>query len=154
MGNRYESAAYRELGGMLREVREKAGLSATELAHKLGWSTTTLSRIENGRRPSTTTDVIPLIDGRPVPAARTDPARLQSGELVYTGIRRTPVCALLGDLGAAEFFATTHDVYLILGMTPADPADRDTADGRPATLECAHARLARMVCGDAESVSP
>src|SRR5437763_306119 len=103
---------------------------------------------------STTTDVIPLMDGRPVPAARTDPERLLSGELVYTGVRRTPVCALLGHLGAAELFATTHDVYLVLGMTPADPADRDTADGRPATLECARARLARMVCGDAEGVSP
>jgi transcriptional regulator with XRE-family HTH domain len=58
MGNRYESAAYRELGGMLRLVREKAGFSAEELARKLGWSLTTISRMENGRRTSTTTDVI------------------------------------------------------------------------------------------------
>jgi transcriptional regulator with XRE-family HTH domain len=58
MGNRYVSAAYRELGAMLRRVREKAGLTATELARRLGWPLTTISRIENGRRTSTTTDVI------------------------------------------------------------------------------------------------
>jgi transcriptional regulator with XRE-family HTH domain len=58
MGNRYASAAYRELGGMLREVREKAGLTATELARRLGWPLTTISRIENGRRTSSTTDVV------------------------------------------------------------------------------------------------
>src|SRR6476661_2268558 len=42
---------------------------------------------------STTADLIPLRDGRPVPSARTDPERLKSGELVYTGVRRTPACA-------------------------------------------------------------
>jgi probable H4MPT-linked C1 transfer pathway protein len=100
---------------------------------------------------STTTDVIPLQDGRPTPRGLTDPERLRSGELVYTGVRRTPLCALLGGRGAAEFFATTLDVYLVLGMLPEDPADRDTADGRPATCAAAHARLARMLCADLET---
>ena len=58
MGNRYSSAAYRELGEMLRQVRQKAGLSEGELARKLGWPLTTISRMENGRRTSSTTDVI------------------------------------------------------------------------------------------------
>jgi transcriptional regulator with XRE-family HTH domain len=58
MGNRYVSAAYRELGGMLRRVREEAGLTATEVARLLGWPLTTISRMENGRRTTTTTDVI------------------------------------------------------------------------------------------------
>lgn len=43
---------------MLRQVRTQAGLSSTELAHRLGWSLTAVSRVENGRRPATTTDVI------------------------------------------------------------------------------------------------
>lgn len=102
---------------------------------------------------STTTDVIPLLDGRPVPAGRTDLERLQSRELVYTGVRRTPVCALMGATGAAELFATTCDVYVFLGRLPEDPEDRITADGRPATRTAAHARLARMVCSDAEEFS-
>ncbi len=43
---------------MLRRVREKAGITGDELSRRLGWSPTTVSRMENGRRPSTTTDVI------------------------------------------------------------------------------------------------
>jgi hypothetical protein len=103
---------------------------------------------------STTTDIVPLKDGIPVPRGRTDYERLQCGELLYTGARRTPVCALLepGE-GMAEFFATTLDVYLVLGEGPEDESDCDTADGRPATKECAQARLARMQGGDADSIS-
>jgi hypothetical protein len=103
---------------------------------------------------STTTDLVPLIDGIPVPTARSDPERLAAGELVYTGVRRTPACALLGTAGAAEFFATTLDVYLLLERIADDATDTDTADGRPATRKWAHSRLARMLCGDAETIAP
>lgn len=102
---------------------------------------------------STTTDVVPLLDGKPVPQGCTDSVRLKCGELIYTGVRRTPLCALLGWQGMAEFFATTQDVYLMLDNTTADSKVVDTADGRPATQECAHARLARMLGGDSESMS-
>ncbi|HTK76602.1 MAG TPA: hydantoinase/oxoprolinase family protein [Gemmataceae bacterium] len=101
---------------------------------------------------STTSDLIPLRNGVPVPTGRTDTDRLASGELVYTGVRRTPACGLLGGGGAAEFFATALDVYLLLDFIPENVDDVDTADGRPATRPHAHARLARMLCGDAESV--
>ena len=98
---------------------------------------------------STTTDIVPLMDGKPTPRGRTDYERLQCGELLYTGARRTPICALLAPgEGMAEFFATTHDVYLVLGQVPEDESDRDTADGRPATKEFAQARLARMLGSD------
>jgi probable H4MPT-linked C1 transfer pathway protein len=100
---------------------------------------------------STTTDIVPLLDGRPVPLGLTDPERLRSRELVYTGVRRTPLCALLGGSAAAELFATTLDVHLVLGNLPEDAADCATADGRPATLSNAHARLARMLCADGET---
>jgi (4-(4-[2-(gamma-L-glutamylamino)ethyl]phenoxymethyl)furan-2-yl)methanamine synthase len=100
---------------------------------------------------STTTDIVPLQDGRPVPKGRTDPERLRSGELVYSGVRRTPLCAIMGAEGAAELFATTLDVYLLLGSIAEDAADHNTADGRPATKSAAHARLARMLCADLET---
>ena len=102
---------------------------------------------------TTTTDIVPLLDGVPMPAGRTDPERLRNGELVYTGVRRTPVCALGGPEFslAAEWFATTHDVYLVLGLAAEDPSNNDTADGRPATREYAHARLARMLGADLET---
>jgi probable H4MPT-linked C1 transfer pathway protein len=102
---------------------------------------------------STTSDIVPLVDGRPVPRSCSDPERLRSGELVYTGIRRTPVCALLGGAGAAECFATTQDVCLLMGELPEDRMDRNTADGRPATRKYAEARLARMLCADTETMS-
>ncbi len=100
---------------------------------------------------STTTDIIPLLDGVPVPAGKTDYDRLFAGELLYAGVRRTPVCALVPRV-AAELFATTLDVYLTLGDIPEDANDCDTADGRPATRKYAHARLARMYCADAEMI--
>jgi probable H4MPT-linked C1 transfer pathway protein len=103
---------------------------------------------------STTTDVVPMLDGRPVPSGRTDPERLRSGELLYLGVRRTPLCALLGSEGAAELFATTLDAYLLLGSIAEDPNDRGTADGRPATRAHAHARMARMLCADSETCTP
>src|SRR5262249_35293630 len=97
------------------------------------------------------TDIVPLLDGRPVPRGRSDTERLRAGELAYTGVIRTPLCALLRHYGAAEVFATTRDIYLILGHLPEDPADCDTADGRPATRACAEARVARMICADLET---
>ena len=103
---------------------------------------------------STTTDVIPLMNGKPVAVGRTDSDRLKSRELVYTGARRTPICAVLGEKVAAELFATTLDAYIALELIPEDADNRSTADGRPATKHFALARLARMIGGDAETISP
>ena len=105
---------------------------------------------------STTTDLIPLENGRVAARGLTDLGRLRAGELVYSGATRTPLCALGPRMTvagetiplAAEFFATTRDLYLISGDLPADPADRDTADGRPATVAAARRRIAKMLCCD------
>jgi uncharacterized hydantoinase/oxoprolinase family protein len=64
------------------------------------------------------------------------------------------LCAVLGGGVAAELFATTLDVYLLLESISEDVEDRSTADGRPATKAAAMARLARMLCADAETVEP
>jgi transcriptional regulator with XRE-family HTH domain len=61
MSTRYTSAAYRELGGMLRQVREQADLSAGQLARRMGWPLTKISRMEHGQRASSTTDVIQYV---------------------------------------------------------------------------------------------
>jgi probable H4MPT-linked C1 transfer pathway protein len=102
---------------------------------------------------STTTDIVYLNHGKPEPRGLTDSERLATGELVYTGVRRTPICAVRGMDVAAEFFATMLDVNVFLKLLPEDPDDCDTADGRPATRACAHARLARMRCADVETFS-
>ncbi len=101
---------------------------------------------------STTTDVIPILGGKPVPEGKTDYDRLFTNELSYTGVRRTPICAVTNWMTAAELFATTLDAYLLLELIPEDQDDCDTADGRPATIARAYARLARMYCGDVETI--
>lgn len=110
---------------------------------------------------TTTTDVIPLEDGFPVPLGRTDLERLQTGELEYTGVRRTILSSLAHTVHfrnnrcsvSAELFATTLDVYLWLGEIPADDTQIDTADERPATKSCARDRLCRLICADRTEVS-
>lgn len=110
---------------------------------------------------STTTDLIPLIDGQPAHRGRTDTERLQTGELVYVGARRTPLCAVASELPfrgqptglMAELFASTLDVYLMLGEIPSDPSDLSTADGRPSTADASVDRLARMVGADRDGFS-
>ena len=102
---------------------------------------------------STTTDIIPLNDGVPCAAGRTDWERLLTGELVYRGVGRTPVHAVLTQGVCAELFATTQDAYVVLGHIPENAENRDTADGRPLTREKSLARLARMIGGDCETHS-
>lgn len=110
---------------------------------------------------STTTDVIPLADGHPVAEGLTDLQRLQSGELEYSGVARTPLSSIAHSVPfrgkkcamAAEWFATTLDLYLWLGQVPDDPDSSETANGRPATRDAARDRLVRMFCGDREEIS-
>lgn len=110
---------------------------------------------------STTCDIIPLIGGLPMSTGLTDIERLRSGELVYTGVRRTPLIAVCHSVPfrdgfvplAAELFATMLDVYLLLGEIPEDPTDTNTANGQPATIEAAWDRLARSLCCDRSECS-
>ncbi|MBN1851323.1 MAG: hypothetical protein JW829_01315 [Pirellulales bacterium] len=110
---------------------------------------------------STTSDLIPLAAGKPVPQATDDTSRLIAGELVYSGIGRTPVPAVVNTVRwrgqdcpvAAEYFTSTLDVYVILGELPEDASDTATADGKPRLREYARARLARSVCMDPAAFS-
>jgi probable H4MPT-linked C1 transfer pathway protein len=107
---------------------------------------------------TTSTDIIPIVCGVVVAMGRTDPERLASGELVYTGALRTPAEAIASDvlLGgevvgvSAEGFALAGDVHVWRGdLAPADYTV-PTPDGRPTTREFAGERLARVICADRE----
>jgi probable H4MPT-linked C1 transfer pathway protein len=110
---------------------------------------------------STTLDIIPLEHGLPNTQGLTDLERLQSGELVYIGLRRTPLCALRSEVDlrgqscgvAAELFATTLDSGLLTDAIPEAADDTNTADGRPATRDAAHARIAHLVGCDGTELS-
>jgi (4-(4-[2-(gamma-L-glutamylamino)ethyl]phenoxymethyl)furan-2-yl)methanamine synthase len=107
---------------------------------------------------TTTTDLIPIEQGIVVARGRTDPERLASGELIYSGALRTPVEALAWRVPldsstaglSAEGFALSGDVYLWLGRLAQEDYSCPTPDGRPATREYAGERLARVVCADRE----
>jgi probable H4MPT-linked C1 transfer pathway protein len=144
------------------EIRRQPALAAA--ANWLALSTLAARLVTGGPGllidiGTTTTDLIPLKDNRNAARGRTDTERLQTGELVYAGVRRTPICALATELPyrgvptglAAELFASTLDVYLTLGEIPADPKDLSTADGRPATQAAARNRLARMIGTDQDA---
>ncbi|TWU41472.1 hypothetical protein Q31b_29210 [Novipirellula aureliae] len=110
---------------------------------------------------STTTDVIPLHDGRIATLAMTDFERLCEGSLVYVGCRRTPVCAICESLSFEgkqvplmnEVFATIDDARILLGSQPEAPADCESADGKPRAISYAANRIARTIGLDRRSVS-
>lgn len=111
---------------------------------------------------STTTDLVPIAGGAIVARGYTDAERLECGELVYTGLTRSFVMALArqAPVGgtwtrlAREYFATSADVYRILGELPEDADQMATADGRAKTFAASCARLARMVARDATDAAP
>ena len=111
---------------------------------------------------STTTDIIPILDGQVVSLGRTDLERLTAGELVYTGALRTHLAAIVHAVPvrgrfcrvSSEYFAISGDVHLILGHLRPDDYTCPTPDGRPPTAEYARERLARLVCADMEMLNP
>jgi len=109
---------------------------------------------------STSTDIIPIVAGDLAAIGRTDPERLRTGELVYTGALRTPAEAIASTVcldGAptgvsAEGFALSGDVHLWLGALAPEDYTVPSPDGRPATRAFAGERLARVVCADRETL--
>jgi (4-(4-[2-(gamma-L-glutamylamino)ethyl]phenoxymethyl)furan-2-yl)methanamine synthase len=110
---------------------------------------------------STTTDLVPFRRGRPDARGVTDAERLTTGELVYTGVVRTPLAAVAHEVPfagrkiavMAEFFATIADAHRLLGTLPPDADLHATADGRGKGIDESRARLARMIGMDAAGAS-
>ena len=111
---------------------------------------------------STTTDIVLVAHGEVRAEGHTDRERLVSGELVYTGLTRTPVMAIAGEVPFKgrrvpvmnELFATTADVYRVLGLLPEHADQHDAADRGPKTAQASARRLARMVGADLADGTP
>ncbi|WP_297979221.1 hydantoinase/oxoprolinase family protein [uncultured Methanobrevibacter sp.] len=110
---------------------------------------------------STTTDIIPIKDGKECAKGRTDFERSVTGELVYTGTLRTNLTSFLDSIPlngndyrvASELFAITADVYNVLDLIE----DRDyvcaTCDGAGKSKEESARRISRVVCADLDILS-
>jgi probable H4MPT-linked C1 transfer pathway protein len=111
---------------------------------------------------STTTDIVPICANAVRAEGATDAERLACEELVYTGVVRTPIMALVDRIPfagtwiepMAEHFATTADVYRLTGELSAGADQLPSADNGEKTVRASARRLARMVGRDGESASP
>lgn len=104
---------------------------------------------------STTTDIIPLNRFSDL-SGMTDLMRLKKGYLLYTGLLRTTLPAVLRSVTidgesvpvSAEYFAIAADAHLVLGHIGADAYTCDTPDKKGKSLEACLRRLSRVVCSD------
>lgn len=105
---------------------------------------------------STTADLIPIVAGRPAAVGYGDAERLETGELVYTGVVRTPLLALAGHAPFAgrrtrlmsETFAHAADLYRLTGDLPEGADQQPSGDGKGKSTAESEARLARMIGRD------
>lgn len=113
---------------------------------------------------STTSDITLCDQQQVLPVGWSDAERMASQSLYYTGVVRTPLMALgpmirWSEPGqshhqlrhiAAEYFATTADVYRVLGELAPQYDLAETADVHGRTVLDSMRRLARMVGHDVE----
>ena len=110
---------------------------------------------------STTTDIVPIVAGRVAARGCNDTSRLASGELVYQGVVRTPLCGVSHRIVFRdervnvmnEWFATTADVYRLTGELWPAHDQHPSADNGPKTEAASRARIARMIGLDARDAS-
>ncbi len=110
---------------------------------------------------STSTSIIPVVDGYVSAAGKTDLEKLMVGELVYTGSLRTNVAAIVDSVPlrggkvrvSSELFAQSGDVHLVLGNIGEEDYKTETADGRGKKRGESLARLARVVCADTDMLA-
>jgi len=110
---------------------------------------------------STTTSIIPVINGKIAAEGRNDLEKLQNGELVYSGSLRTNVATIVNDIPiqgmtarvSSELFAQSGDVHLLLDNIKEEDYTAETCDGRGKTRREAMARLARVVCADIDMLT-
>lgn len=110
---------------------------------------------------STTTSIIPVVNGKIAAKGETDLEKLQNGELVYTGSLRTNVATIVNWIPingiitnvSSELFAQSGDIHLLLDNIKEEDYITETSDNRGKTKIESMARLARVVCADTEMLT-
>jgi (4-(4-[2-(gamma-L-glutamylamino)ethyl]phenoxymethyl)furan-2-yl)methanamine synthase len=140
--------------GAIEHVNDVASANWHASASLIGRSHTEALLIDAG---TTTTDLVPVKSAEVAAKGYTDGERLAEGELVYTGVVRTPVMAVARKAPfkgrmqgvAAERFATMADVWRLLGALPAGADPYPTPDLKGKSMQESAMRLARMLGRDA-----
>ncbi|MCJ7721337.1 H4MPT-linked C1 transfer pathway protein [Candidatus Bathyarchaeota archaeon] len=110
---------------------------------------------------STTTSIIPIVNGKIAAEGRTDLEKLQNRELVYSGSLRTNIATIVNCIPvrgtitrvSSELFSQSGDVHLLLGNIAEEEYTAETCDGRGKTRREAASRLARVVCADTDMLT-
>ena len=110
---------------------------------------------------STTTDIVAVRDGKALARGENDHDRLCCGELVYSGVVRTPLMAITNRVPfngswvplMAEHFAASADVYRLTGELPVSADRYPAADNGPGTRKGSARRMARMLGLDFEAAT-
>jgi transcriptional regulator with XRE-family HTH domain len=114
------TARARGLGAELRELRKKAGLSTRDVAQQLRWSASTLNRIENGGRNTSSEDVAALLALYKVTGEERDRLLEFAREADHPGWWETTGSKLPAQLTALIGFESeaTHITYVDLSLVP------------------------------------
>ncbi len=168
MGDCLPGRAVRFYGGRGGFLSGSDAVAAPELVASANWMAS--GAVVAGLIPeglvvdigSTTTDLIVVRHGAVEAQGDDDASRLVAGELVYSGVVRTPVMALAPRVpfaGAwvpqmAEHFAAAADIYRLLGRLPEGSDQLPSADGGEKTERGSARRLARMIGRDAATMPP
>ena len=110
---------------------------------------------------TTTTDIIPINEGKVVAEGFSDLNRLISNELIYTGLLRSNIATILNEVKlpgrkipvSSELFATTGDAYLVQNLIAIEEYTSETADGKSVSKENSLAGIARVICADTNQLS-
>jgi len=110
---------------------------------------------------STTTDIVPIKDGKIIAKGKSDLERLQNHELTYSGILRTNVAAIVDEIPvngiptpvSSERFAIAADVYRILGDISEKEYSCDAPNGKSKGIEDCVSRITKVVCSDTNDLS-
>ncbi len=161
---RFDRPKVYSLRGFLeaREARERPDQVASANWHAtLGYAARSISSGVLLDIGGTTTDILPFADGEGLHQGEHDAQRMLSGELVYSGVIRTPVAAIAKRLPlnggwapvAAESFAHMADIYRLSGELPREADVLRTSDGADAGGKASARRLARL-CGQDLGAGP
>ncbi len=110
---------------------------------------------------STTVDIIPILNSKPITVGKTDVERMLNHELIYTGGLRATIPSITHFVPyqgkkiriSFEKFALISDIHRILDNITEKEYLNDTADGRTRSMEDCYARLSRIICMDKNMIT-